>query len=48
MHPHASAAIRAAKNRNIWGRYMTFKFLARRGVPTYLYSLALSLEGVQL
>ena len=44
-HPHAIAAIRAAKNRTRWGRWATYRYLSNRGVPTYLYALALNLEG---
>lgn len=46
IHPHAAAAIRAARNRRSWGRYMIQGFLRKRGVPFSLYRLACQLEAV--
>ena len=41
-------AIRAAKNRHIWGRDATMRYLQRRGVPVRLYQIAMALEhGVE-
>lgn len=44
MHPHAQAAIRAAKNQHQWGGYVTVQYLIKRGVPTRLFQLACQLE----
>jgi len=44
MHPHAAAAIRAAQNRNNWGRFATLGFLRNRGVNLRLYMLACALQ----
>ena len=41
----AVMAIRAAKNRRVWGRWATARYLARRGVPLRLYQIAVALEG---
>lgn len=38
-------AIRAARNRRIWGRWATERYLAKRGVPLRLYQIAVALEG---
>ena len=43
----AAMAIRAAKNRRVWGRYATMRYLAKRGVPVRLYQIAVALEGEQ-
>lgn len=44
----SAMAIRAAKNRRIWGRDATMRYLARRGVPVRLYQIAMALEhGVE-
>ena len=40
-------AIRAAKNRRVWGRDATMRYLAKRGVPVRLYQIAVALEGEQ-
>ena len=40
-------AIRAARNRGRWGRWATMRYLAKRGVPTRLYQIAVVLEGEQ-
>ena len=42
---HAVMAIRAARNRRVWGRWATARYLARRGVPLRLYQIAVALEG---
>jgi len=44
MNEHARIAIRAAKHRHVWGRWATFKYVEKRGVPTRLYVLARILE----
>ena len=41
----AAMAVRAAKNRRVWGRWATARYLARRGVPLRLYQIAVVLEG---
>ena len=41
----AAMAIRAARNRRVWGRWATARYLARRGVPMRLYQIAVALEG---
>lgn len=38
-------AVRAARNRRVWGRWATMRYLARRGVPMRLYQIAVALEG---
>lgn len=43
-HPHAVAAIRAARNLHIWGRYATLQYLRNRAVPLYLFTTARVLE----
>ena len=40
----SAMAIRAAKNRRIWGRDATMRYLAKRGVPVRLYQIAMALE----
>ena len=42
---HILCAIRAARNRRVWGRWATARYLARRGVPLRLYQIAIALEG---
>lgn len=37
-------AIRAARNRRIWGPWATARYLAKRGVPVGLYQIAVALE----
>lgn len=46
LHPHAAAAIKAAKNWKNWGRNMAIAFCKRRGVPSGLLRLARQLEVV--
>ena len=41
----AEMAIRAARNRRVWGRYATMRYLAKRGVPVRLYQIAVALEN---
>ena len=41
----AEMAVRAARNRRVWGRWATARYLAKRGVPTRLYQIAVALEG---
>ena len=43
--PIAARAIRAARNRRVWGWRATARYLARRGVPMRLYQIAVALEG---
>ena len=43
----ALAAIRAAKNRGVWGRWATMRYLARRGVPVRLYQIAVACEAAE-
>ena len=43
----SAMAIRAARNRRIWGRDATMRYLAKRGVPVRLYQIAMALEGEQ-
>lgn len=44
----AVMAVRAARNRRIWGRWATMRYLAKRGVPVRLYQIAMALEhGVE-
>ena len=41
-------AIRAARNRHVWGEWATARYLAKRGVPVRLYQIAMALEhGVE-
>ena len=41
----AAMAILAARNRRVWGRWATARYLAKRGVPLRLYQIAVALEG---
>ena len=41
----SAMAIRAAKNRRIWGRDATMRYLAKRGVPVRLYQIAMACEA---
>ena len=43
----AAMAVRAARNRRVWGRWATARYLAKRGVPVRLYQIAVALEGEQ-
>lgn len=45
MHPQAEAALKAAKGN--FGPWATKRFLAKRGVPTHLYTLARVLEAAR-
>ena len=40
----SAMAVRAARNRRIWGRDATMRYLAKRGVPVRLYQIAMALE----
>ena len=42
----AVLAIRAARNRRVWGRWATMRYLARRGVPVRLYQIAMACEAM--
>jgi len=41
----AVRAIRAAKNRRVWGRWATMRYLARHGVSVRLYQIAVACEA---
>ena len=41
----AAMAIRAARNRRVWGRWATARYLAKRGVPLRLYQIAIACEA---
>ena len=41
----SAMAVRAAKNRRIWGRDATMRYLRRRGVPARLYQIAVACEA---
>lgn len=41
----SALAVRAARNRRVWGRWATMRYLAKRGVPVRLYQIACALEG---
>ena len=43
----AVRAIRAAKNRRVWGRWATMGHLARHGVSVRLYQIAVACEAVE-
>ena len=43
----AVRAIRAAKNRLVWGRWATMRYLARNGVSVRLYQIAVACEAVE-
>lgn len=47
MHNQAFHAIRAARNRHIWGRWATQAYCVNRGVPARLYTLARQLEAMK-
>ena len=40
----SAMAVRAARNRRVWGRDATMRYLAKRGVPIRLYQIAVALE----
>ena len=42
----AAMAVRAAKNRRVWGRDATMRYLAKRGVPVRLYQIAMACEAM--
>lgn len=41
----SAMAIRAARNRRVWGRDATMRYLAKRGVPVRLYQIAVACEA---
>ncbi len=41
----SARAVRAAKNRRVWGRDATMRYLRRRGVPVRLYQIAVACEA---
>lgn len=41
----SAMAIRAARNRRVWGRWATARYLAKRGVPLRLYQIAIACEA---
>ena len=43
----AVRAIRAAKNRHVWGRWATMRYLARHSVSVRLYQIAVACEAVE-
>lgn len=43
-HPHAIAAVNAAKNFKNWGRYAALRYCEKRGVPLRLLTLARVLQ----
>ena len=43
----AVRAIRAAKNRRVWGRWATMRYLRRHGVSVRLYQIAVACEAVE-
>ena len=43
----AVRAIRAAKNRHVWGRWATIRYLARHGVSVRLYQVAVACEAME-
>jgi len=45
MTYHAMCAIEAARNRRVWGRWATRRFLVKRGVPVRLYQIAVACEA---
>ena len=47
IHPHAEAAIRAARNFSIWGRYAAMRYCQRRGVHPALLRLARQLHATR-
>jgi hypothetical protein len=46
-HPLAQVAIKAAKNRKVWGRYASIRYAINKGVPLGLYRLACQLENTR-
>jgi hypothetical protein len=47
LHPLATHAIRAAKNRKARGRYASIRYALNKGVPLGLYRLACMLENTK-
>jgi hypothetical protein len=47
IHPLAQVAIKAAKNRKVWGRYASIRYALNKGVPLGLYRLACILENTK-
>ena len=43
----AVRAIRAAKNRRVWGRWATMRYLARHDVGVRLYQIAVACEAAE-
>ena len=41
----SAMAVRAARNRRVWGRWATMRYLRRRGVPLRLYQIAMACEA---
>ena len=41
----SAMAVRAARNRRVWGRDATMRYLHRRGVPVRLYQIAVACEA---
>ena len=40
----SAMAVRAARNRRVWGRDATMRYLRRRKIPIKLYQIAMALE----
>jgi hypothetical protein len=47
MHPHAIAAISAARNWSSWGYWASMTYCSKRGVPLRLVTLARILEAAK-
>ena len=47
MTENAKNAIKAAKNRNSWGRFAARRFCEKRGVSARLYRIACQCEVMQ-
>ncbi len=47
MSEITSAAIHAAQNHRIWGRWAAVRYCEKRGVPRHLLTLAMQLEACQ-
>ena len=41
----SAMAVRAARNRRVWGRDATMRYLVKRGVPLRLYQIAMACEA---
>jgi hypothetical protein len=46
IHPHAAAALTAARNWKAWGRYAATAYAIKRGCPLSLLRLARQLEAL--